>query len=172
VDISMIVFRVIHIFAAVFMAGFALFMLIFVEPAITAMGTETQAFMRGFYKSAKRYETTLAILALLTLVSGIALFYRVSDHFNSDWLASTPGVVLIISSAMVIVSYAHGGMVTGQLSQKTANLMEEIGLQDNPLSEEQHVLMREIQAKHRLHGWIDSGLMVVAGVLMVAARYL
>jgi mono/diheme cytochrome c family protein len=97
VDISMIVFRVIHIFAAVFMAGFALFMLVFVEPAITAMGTDTQGFMRGFYKSAKRYETVLTILAMLTLLSGIVLFYRVSDHFNADWLASTPGVVLLIS---------------------------------------------------------------------------
>ena len=171
VDAYMIIFRLIHIFSAIVWLGSSLFLLAFVQPAAAAIGAEGQRFMQSLMTNT-RLMLVLPLSSLLTVIAGLALFYRVSDHFNSDWMGSTPGIVLSIGSAAGLAAFLHSGAILSRLTRQTGALGREIGQQGGPPTPEQLAQMRSLQRRSRTNGIVSIGLMIVAIVGMVSARYL
>ena len=171
-DTYMIVFRLIHIFAGVVWLGSGFFTLAFLQPALRGMGgMQAQAFMENFFKNT-RFEIAMPLSGLLTTIAGIALYYRISDHFNADWMGATPGIVLSIGSVAGIVAFLHGSTAIGPVTQKLNKLAQTVATQGTPPTEEQLSQMRALQARTRTHGTISVGLMIIAVIGMVSARYL
>jgi uncharacterized membrane protein len=167
----MVVLRLVHIFAGILWVGAAWFMVFLVSPAVRAIGQDGQVFMRGFLKHS-RFAMLMPVVSLLTTVSGLLLYYRVSDHFNGDWMHSAAGVVLTIGSVAGLAEFIFGGSVIGPTSQKLADLGSEIEAQGGPPSEEQLGRLRTLQSRMGKIEPISTALTIIAVAGMAAARYM
>ncbi len=170
-DEYMVGLRLVHIFAGIVWVGFAWFITFMLRPAVQALGKEEQAFMRGLMKHSP-VVSVMPLASLLTVVSGLLLYYRISDHFNSDWMSSTAGVVLSIGSAAGIVEFVFGGVVIGPTMEKISKLADALESQGQPPSQDQLAQLRGLQTRMR---WADPASLVmttVAVIGMAAARYM
>ena len=69
-NVTMILLRIIHIFAGVFWAGTTFFFVSFLEPTLTATAPESNKVM-GYLTQRTRYVTTLGITAPLVALTGL-----------------------------------------------------------------------------------------------------
>src|SRR5438034_5087899 len=77
VDATMILLRVIHILSGVFWAGATFFLVGFLQPVVAASGPEGGRLMQRL-TSQKRFQMAMPVAAGLTILSGLALYGRVS----------------------------------------------------------------------------------------------
>ncbi len=171
VDTYMLIFRLIHIFAGAFWFGAGVFMIAFIEPTLKSTGASGQPFMRAFIKTTK-FGVAMPVSAILTTIAGVALFYRVSDHFNADWMGSTAGIVLSIGATAGLLAFLHGATMIGPNTSRMSRLMDELDQLQGPPSDELLGRMRKLQRESLLHGRISALLIVVAMGCMISAKYL
>lgn len=170
-DEYMVGLRLVHIVAGIAWVGFGWFMAFMLRPAVKALGQDGQAFMRGLVKHTP-VVSIMPVVALLTVVSGLLLYYRISDHFNSDWMRSAAGVVLTIGSIAGIVEFVFGGIVIGPTMGKIGQLAKALESEGQPPSQDQLSQLRGLQARM---GWaepLSSSLTLVAVIGMAVARYM
>ena len=167
----MLIFRLIHIFAGAFWFGAGVFMIAFIEPTLKNVGAGGQPFMRAFIKHTK-FGVAMPVSAILTTIAGVALFYRVSDHFNADWMGSTAGIVLSIGATAGLLAFLHGATMIGPNTSKMSRMMDELDKLQGPPSDEQVARMRALQRASLVHGRISALLIVVAMSCMISAKYL
>lgn len=170
-DEYMVMLRLIHIFAGILWVGAAWFMTFVMMPAVHVIGQDGQNFMRGFLKHS-RFLTMMPIVSLLTTVSGLLLYYRISDHFNSDWMHSAAGVVLTVGSIAGITEFVFGGAVIGPTGDKLVKLGTEIENQGGPPSDDQLKLLRTLQVRMSKTEPVGTALTIIAVAGMAAARFM
>lgn len=171
VDTTTLVLRLVHIFAGAFWFGAGMFMILFFEPTLKRVGIDAQKFIQAFLKKT-RFAVAMPVSAALTTLAGLALYYRVSGHFNADWMKSTAGVVLSIGAVSGLLAFLHGGAVVGPNTIKMTRLVDEIDKQGTPPSDEQTAALTKVEAQAHLHGWVSALLIIVAMGCMISARYL
>lgn len=170
-DLMMIIFRLIHIFAGIIWVGAGFFMLLVLVPAIRSMPRDTPTVMSSAVFQ-KRFSRVMAISAILTTLFGLALYGEVSDGFNADWMSSDGGIVLTIGSLAGLLAFGHGAGTLGPLQTKLARLGETLSEQDGPPSAEQRAELQALQAKSVRHAQISMVMLVIAVAGMAAARYM
>jgi len=170
-DVYMVILRLIHFFGGTFWVGAGILMIWFISPTVRALGKDGQTFMKGFVTQSK-FTQAMPVASMSTTISGLLLYYSVSDHFNSDWITSAGGVVLTIGSVAGIAATLHGIMHTGPTTSRLAALGKQIDAQGGPPSESQLAELRTLQAKNAHAGQISLALMIVAVIGMAAARYM
>ena len=171
VDTFMLVFRLIHIFAGAFWFGAGMVMILFVEPTFMAVGPAGQRFVRTFFKGS-RFGIAMPVAAIVTTLAGLALYYRVSDHFNADWMGSTAGIVLSIGAVSGLLAFLHGAMVIGPSTAQLTRLLDELVPENGTMSDEDYARLHAAQKHANLHGRISVVLIAVAMACMISARYL
>lgn len=170
-DLLMIGLRIVHFFAGIIWVGGAIFMLFFISPTVKSLGPQGGAFML------KMYATTILdkifpIVALLTTVSGLWMFWRITDGFSdSDYFSSDQGIVLSIGVLAGISAFLHGGATLGRSTNKMIELGKEISAAEEPPAPELVTQQQELQAYIQKHSQIGFVLMVVAVLGMASARY-
>jgi uncharacterized membrane protein len=169
-DVYMIILRLIHITGGVFWVGSDLLMIYFVEPTVVALGPAGGAFMQRLTKHT-RYAQAMPIGALLTVVSGILLFGRVSGNFNGDWLLSTSGLLLSIGSIAGIIAFLEGMTLIGPTVNRMEQLRSSMEEQQGPPALEQLEEIQRLQTRlNRAYQYmIVLTLVSIAG--MASARY-
>jgi hypothetical protein len=170
-DEYMVGFRLVHIFAGIIWVGFAWFMTFMLRPAVQSLGKDGQTFMQGLLKNTS-VAAIMPIVSLLTVASGLLLYYRISDHFNSDWMSSTAGAVLSIGSAAGIFEFIFGGVVIGPTMKKIGQMAGELENQGRPPSEDQLLKLRGLQTRMGWSERVSTIMTVVAVIGMAAARYM
>lgn len=167
----MVVLRLVHIFAGIIWVGAGFFMMLVLVPLIKQMGAEGGRFMQRF-AAKSRFGTVMLISPLLTTLSGLWLYYRVSGHFNSDWMSSSAGVVLGIGSVAGLLAFGHGAALTGPGFGKMGALARQIEAQGGPPTEAQMGEMRALSARNAQHARISALLEIIAVAGMAAARFM
>lgn len=170
-DEYMVILRLVHIFAGIVWVGAAWFMTFVLNPTVRALGQEGQAFMRGFSRHSPTARMMM-IASLLTTVAGLLLYYRVSDHFNSDWMRSASGVVLTIGSVAGIAEFVFGASVIGPTAERLSSLGIEIERGGGPPSQDQLSLIQTLQMRLGRTEIVSAILTVIAVAGMAGARYL
>src|SRR3972149_11003541 len=105
-DIYMIVLRVIHIASAVFWGGTTFFFVSFLEPAVRKSGPEGGKVMQTL--SAGRYPVAFPAVVLLTVVSGLLMYWRDSGGFKLAWITSSFGLGITFGAVMGLIAAAIG----------------------------------------------------------------
>ncbi len=171
VDTYMLVFRLIHIFAGAFWFGAGTVMILFLEPTFMGVGPAGQRVVRTFFTKS-RFGIAMPLAAIVTTLAGLALYYRVSDHFNADWMGSTAGVVLSIGAVSGILAFLHGATVIGPSTAQLTKLLTELVPENGTMSDEDYARLHAAQKHATLHGRISAVLIVVAMACMISSRYL
>src|SRR2546428_8434678 len=115
VDATMILLRVIHILSGVFWAGATFFLVGFLQPVVAASGPEGGRLMQRL-TSQKRFQMAMPVAAGLTILSGPALYGRVSAGVQLAWVTSWTGLVLALSSVAAILAVGASRVVPRPLA--------------------------------------------------------
>ena len=169
-NMEMVVLRLIHIGGGVFWAGAIFFIVFFLEPSVRAAGPDGAKVMQGIQQ--RKLLIILPVVAALTILSGVALYWRVSVGFNTDWMASRIGASLTTGAVASIVAFLIGVFVMRASTLEAGRLAAKAQQSEG---EAQTALMARVQAL-RLRArtsarWV-AALLVVAVATMAVGRYL
>lgn len=169
-DEFMIFFRLIHIFAGVFWVGWGAYMLLFMVPTVQNLGQDGGKVMSVLLRTTP-WAIAMPIVAVLTAVSGIALYWKVSDTFNADWMELDSSIVLSIGAVAGLLAVGHGGATVGRATTRMKALAETMAAAGGPPTPEQAAELTQLRTYIGLHSRIAFSLTVIALLAMSTWRY-
>lgn len=167
-DVLVVALRLIHVFCGVFWAGTIFFMVSFLQPAVRAAGPAGGQFMQRL--AATRFLTIVPVLAVLTILSGIVLLWRVSGG-SAEWMGSPVGVTLSAGGTAAIVAFLIGFFVMRRATLRVLAIGQVVQAAGSPPSPEQQADIQALQRRARVSALWVAALLLVAVVTMAVARY-
>jgi hypothetical protein len=166
-----ILLRLIHVLAGVFWVGSFWFVTFYLFPVLGAAGPAAAPVMGGLRR--RGLMTVLPIMALLTILSGIVLFWRLGGGSLGAYAASPSGGTYAGAGAVAIVAFLIGFLVARPAAMASGQLMQELaGLAPGPEREVLATRLAALQRRSVLVNRLVAGLLAVATAGMALARYL
>ncbi len=170
-DALMITLRLLHVVLGVFWAGALFFLAWFLIPSVRDAGPDGAKVVQALQQ--RGFMNVLPIAALLTILSGVVLMWRVSAGFQPAWSRSPTGMSLGIGAVAAIVAFGIGvgvmrpaTMKANALSQTLPQLTE-ASARDARMAEVQSLRLRAARAARQV-----ASLLAIAVATMAVARYL
>lgn len=168
-DPLLVLLRVVHVVGGVFWAGAVLFVVHFLEPAVRDAGPDGARVMQALQK--RRYLDVIPAVALLTVVSGFWLYWRVFGRFHPGpgasgaelWLGVgglASVVALVIGMAVMRPSSVRVGRLAAELAQAPPERREAIGAE-----------LARVRGRLRVAGRWMAALLGIAILCMAVGRY-
>jgi hypothetical protein len=167
-DLWVIILRLAHVGGAVIWAGFGLFTILYLGPAVKATGPAGGQIM-GYLVGKTRFTVVMMVAALLTILSGLILYWRDSGGLNMNWLKTGQGIMFTIGGIAGIAAAVVGGAMIGPTQAKMGRLSQQ--LVGAPPSAEQVGQLQAMQARINTANNIVLVTLLVALVCMAIARY-
>jgi hypothetical protein len=165
-----IVMRTVHLVLAAIWFGAVFFMAMYLGPVVGEVGPPGGAVMAGIVK--RGFDRVMAIVGGLTVVTGIGLYSRLTQGFDTSLIATKTGMIFAIGGLFGFAGAAIGGAVVGRTSKALFALGTTMStMPDGP---EKAAAMQEVGV---LRARIASGsrllliVLTVAMVLMAVGRY-
>ncbi len=168
-DAGMITARLIHVVAGVFWVGAMLFVAAFLVPAIRDTGPDGGKVMAAVAK--RGFMHVMPVVAILTILSGIYLYWRVSAGFDYDYLKSGPGHAYAMGGIVAIIAFILGITVTRPAMTKSMALAQSVA---SAAPEEREAIMAKAQAlrtRGARVGTVIAWLLGLATLAMAIGRY-
>lgn len=119
----------------------------------------------------KRLNDAVFAAAGLTALSGLLLFWRVTDGLDPDIIGMAYGVSLTVGALCAIVALGLGGRIVRPSMMRDLEIGR-VAAQAGGPTPEQAAKIQALQASALTAGRIMLWLIVVAAAAMAAARYL
>jgi hypothetical protein len=170
-DHAMLLLRLFHVVLGVYWAGTVIFTALYLEPSVRAAGPAggqvmTQLIRRG-------HLNVLPGVGLITILTGLDLYRRVSGGFQMGWITSRQGVALTIGASTAVVALVIGAFVMRPTALRIVALSE--SAQQVPEGPERESKLTEIQPLRRRAmvsiRWL-AVLLLVTVATMAVAQYL
>ncbi|MDR7419276.1 MAG: hypothetical protein QN178_10250 [Armatimonadota bacterium] len=165
-----IVVRLVHITTAALWAGAAVAYAGFASPAARAMGPDGGKFTQRLV--AAGFPTFMNWMSWTATLSGLLLYWRVSGGAQPAWIASMPGLVFTLGSIAGIAAFLTGALVNSPAAARLGAVGREVQASGGPPMPGQTAEMQALHERLRKGGHWGTSLLVVALILMSAARYL
>jgi uncharacterized membrane protein len=169
-DPTLIVLRIVHIFAGVFWAGTVFFLVRFLMPAIEAGGPAGGEILKLLFLRFK-IGIMIPVAAMVTVLAGIWLYVRNVMGSNGAWARSIPGTVYGIGGAAAIIALIAGASMIGPSLQNVVVLSEKISSEGRAPSSLEMAEIARLKAKSALGTKIAAALLAIAVVTMAIGRY-
>ena len=112
------------------------------------------------------------IVAVLTVLSGAALYWRDSGGLQLSWITTPTGMAFTIGGLAAIFAFVGGGVLIGPgIAEQTA-VRGELAAGDGVPTPAQQERLDRADRRLALAGRIDLPLLLLAGLTMAVARYL
>jgi ribose/xylose/arabinose/galactoside ABC-type transport system permease subunit len=165
-----IIFRFIHVVAAILWVGSAFAIFVFVEPTAQAFGPEGGRFM-GSMVEKRKVPQVITGLSGLTVLGGIVVYLKASSGLDSDWISSGPGIGFTIGAVAGIAAFVLGLVAIAPTVKRMSALGEEIQSTGGPPRPEQAATMQHLSERFKALGKTDLVLILIAAATMATARY-
>lgn len=169
---ELVVLRLVHVVSGMLWVGFMLFNVAFLMPALQSLGPgPAQGQVMGALQR-RRLMTVLPLVALLTVLSGLRLYWIVSDGFSAAYVQSRMGTTFGIAALLAIAAYAIGMAVARPAMARMGALGARLA---SAAEEERAALQAEMQrlrARGRVWSLVVAALVLTAAAGMAVARYL
>jgi hypothetical protein len=166
----LILLRVFHIGAGVFWVGGFLLFARFLFPTALALGPAAGPVMSHMTQVLKLPRALLSA-AVVTILSGVLLYWHDSAGFEPAWMRSGPGVTFGLGAVFAITAFAIGLSVNAPTAQRMGALAGTIAGQGRPPSPEQAAEMGQLQRKLGVALRVVAALLFLATGAMAIARY-
>jgi hypothetical protein len=168
---ELIVLRLMHIGFGVFWAGAIFFFVFFLEPSVRAAGPDGATVMRGIQQ--RHYLNILPTIAILTILSGITLYWRISAGFEPAWITSPVGLGYTCGGIASLIAFGIGFFVMRRSALKAAGVGAALqqaseGEAGDALMAQAQTLRQRIRTSAR---WV-AVFLGIAVAAMAVARYL
>jgi hypothetical protein len=168
-DLLLILLRLIHVLFGVFWAGSMFFMVSFLLPTAREAGPAGAPFMRRFARSG--FTNAAAGSAVLTVLSGLGLFWMLTKGNTGFIMGSGRGITLSIGALAAIVALIYGLVVQRPVGTRMATLAAEVDAAGGVPNEAQMAEMPGLQARLVRGLRIIAVLLLIAVACMAMARY-
>ena len=162
--------RLVHVLAGVFWVGSAIFMAAFIAPTVRAIGPAGGQVMQHLAQVRKVPVYMMTSMAL-TLLSGLALYWRASGGFSNAWPGSGPGMTFGVGAVFAILAATLGLTVGMPTAKRLGALGGTIAKGGAPPSSEQMAEMQRLQGRMSAVSALGAVLLVLATAAMAVARY-
>ena len=105
-DITLVSVRLLHVALGVFWAGSVFFTAFFLAPALRDAGPDGAKVAAGLMR--RRLFDVLPIVASLTILSGLWLYWKASLGFRPEYMGSSVGITYGIGAVAAILALALG----------------------------------------------------------------
>ncbi len=167
----MLVLRLLHVLAGVFWAGTLMFTALLLGPAVGDAGPEGGKVMAALQK--RRFMDIMPAVALVTIVSGIWLFWRVSNGLDPAYFKAPAGHALATGGVLALIAFIVGvGMVRPGMMQVGARSQALAQMPAGPERDQQQAALQQLRRRSMNAGRVVAVLLALATVLMAVARYL
>jgi hypothetical protein len=166
----LIVLRLVHIVAGVFWVGAALLITIFLLPSIRAAGPAGGEVMQQLtqIRHLPRY---LEVATVLTLASGVLLYWHMSGGFHFAWFRSDPGLLFGGGGLLAILAGTLGFTVNAPTARRMGSLGAAIRQGGGPPTPEQAAELQRLQVRMFRASQLSAVLLVLSTAAMAVARY-
>ncbi|MFP3854518.1 MAG: hypothetical protein ACLFWD_09525 [Anaerolineales bacterium] len=164
-----LILRVLHIGSAVFWAGASWSLAGFLSPAVREVQNGGPAVMKYIIRQ-RRLSDFLGISALLTVGSGLLLYWRQFPGLNSGWLTSGPGISLTIGSVAGLIAFVLGFFVNRPLTKEIGEIGNQLEASRGPPDPALVQRMGQLQDRLEQAGIWISILLAIAVVTMASAE--
>ena len=161
-DAGLLIARLIHVVGGVLWVGSMFFLVVFLGPAVEDVGPDGGKVMGALMR--RKLMVFTPVVAILTVLSGLYLYGRVSAGFNSAYMSSGPGMTYGLGAVAAILSFIIGVAYT---RPAMANIMALSQRMANADPAERQNLAAQIE-KYRSRG-TNGGKLVVVMLLLTAA---
>ncbi len=165
-DILLLVLRLVHIVTAIIWGGGALIMEFFISRSIAGTGESGQKFAQHLMNTLRMHKF-MTVMALSTVLAGIALYWHDSNGFTSAWMTSSTGIGFGIGAVFGIIAFVFGA-VFGSSNAKLGAISAQI--QGKPTAE-QLAQIQALQKRVKTVSPIHTVSMILSMIFMATARY-
>jgi hypothetical protein len=169
-QLLVIVLRFCHVVAGGLWVGMAVFSAFLLGPAIDEAGPAASAIMPALQR--RGVSTILPLLALVTVLSGFWLYWRIAGGDVFSYVQSGPGITFAISAVAAVLGYLVGVLVTRPSMMRAAMLYQAAAAgppEDRPAQLAEAARWKTRGSKG---GQLGGALLLVALAGMAIARYL
>jgi uncharacterized membrane protein len=164
-----LVLRFFHVGAGIFWAGAIFVMARFLMPAMRESGPEGGRFMA---RLAPKFTPAMLGAAVVTLLSGFALYGRNEAASGGAWSGTNPGITYGIGALCALLAFIIGVSVSSPTGRKLAKLVQSIQAAGGPPSPEQAAEMQRLQGRLGTAGGAVAALVGITVITMALARYM
>lgn len=168
--LELLVLRLLHVVLGAFWIGAGLVSTLFLIPALSNDGRLMGEVMARLER--RGYFTALAIVGLVTILTGFRLLWIVSDGLGADYFARATGQVYAAGAVAAVVGFLLAMFVSRPAAARTAQLMPQ---RASAASDAERARIDEDLTRLRRRGSrasaIAVALIAIATVTMAVARY-
>ncbi len=164
-------FRLIHIVCGALWVGAAAFVAFFLMPTVRALGPGGGPVMQELAQ-VRKLPVYMMAMAILTVLSGVGLYWRDSGGFKGPWMHSGSGAVFGFGGLLAILVVVIGMTVISPSTRRMGELAASMRGAGGGPSPEQGAEMQALQARMTRFTRIVAVLLLVATAAMAVARYI
>ena len=171
-SVYMLVFRTIHVLAAVAWGGAVVMLVLFLQPSAKAIGPAAGPFMAELV-GRRKLPSAILSLAGTTIVAGGFLYWRdvdVSGGFG-DFVGSSFGLWMTVGAASAIVAFLIGLLATKPTMDRVMALGPRIAQAGDPPPADLLGELQVLQARARMLAKVNLAFVTFAAFAMATARY-
>ncbi len=167
----LLLLRVLHVVGAMWWLGSLLFVALILLPSLRALGPASGAVMHQMV-DVRKLPLYMAVVPMLTVLAGLALFYHDSAALNGQWMKSGPGHTYSLGAALGIIVAIIGMAVSAPSGKRLSAIGAAVRARGGPPSAEEQAEMAKLQQKMGKAVNISAILLLLAGAAMAVARYM
>jgi len=169
----MIVFRVLHILAAIAWGGSVFMVVVFLQPSAKAVGPPAGPFMRELLGT-RRLSDWLIRLAWITIIAGGFLYWHdwhsLYGSFG-DFIGSAFGLTLTVGAISALIAVSIGMAGTAPAIKQSLALGGQIAQAGDAPPSELVQQLASVQARARTLARWNLAFIAIAAFAMATARY-
>ena len=168
---TMIILRIVHILAAIFWGGALLFLAAFLLPAVGAAGPAGPKVMRQLVV-VRKFPAFIGMFAMLTVLSGLWMFWRNNSLSDGAFMRSTAGMVYGVGAIFAIITVIIALSVVAPTGEKLIALGDVVEKAGGPPTPEQAATLAGLGKRMLFAARLGATTIVIAALCMATARYL
>jgi uncharacterized membrane protein len=170
-SLLVITLRLLHIVLGAFWVGTLIFFALFLIPSVRDAGPDGAKVMAALQR--RRFLDVMPAVAVVTILSGFWLYWRISGGFSSAWVTSPSGLALGIGGALAIVAFLIGVGIMRPAALRAGALAQQAGaLPQGSERSAQLAIVQQLRSRSVTAGRGVAVLLALATALMAVARYL
>jgi hypothetical protein len=170
-SLLVVTLRLLHIVLGAFWAGTLIFFALFLVPSVRDAGPDGAKVMAALLR--RRFLDVMPMVAALTILSGIWLYWRLSGGFTNAWVTSPSGLALGIGGVLAIVAFVVGVGIMRPASLRAAALAKQAATSpEGPERSAQLEIVQQLRSRGVKAGRVVAALLALVTALMAVARYL
>ncbi|MGQ0642878.1 MAG: hypothetical protein ACT4P6_19200 [Gemmatimonadaceae bacterium] len=169
-DPVLVVVRLLHVGLGVFWAGSVFFTAFFLAPALRDAGPDGAKVAAGLMR--RRMFDVIPIVASLTIISGLWLYWEASLGFHPEYMGSSVGITYGIGALAAIFALALGLVFVRPAMLEAARLTQSAASAAGAARDAQLAAAQQARVRGALFTQVVTLLVGIAVATMAVGRYM